>query len=743
MMPKESFIPELHDIGKLVDKDRIRPKIEGLGIKISDHTFENLTDEDFKKLNIEKPNSPSWWGQYHHVNIDKIDLNDWNFIPNEYKKCLFLLKIADHLASSVSRVGVEGIFAPKTEDLCKLNLIKLWNKKFYEKNEKLGRYWAAFKSIEDLKELFNEIQNCTSGEEFLEKYKEHLLLTPENKSFPWNLTTLYTHCKLVGKIYRVLEKHVSEVKENGRLVLEYLNKKVTKIKDAEGGNRTRKTNNPEDYKQGEWKFKLVKCKIQIPHYFVRLYYLNILRKREELIKAFIEKHSDYVLLYTHDFLLLFLPLNFDLNKMKELFQDFLDWNFIIECVEIGADLGILRTNLDEKKIRAKRSNDKSTLEVLDEPLNRAKVRLYYLQPKLSDNLDLPICDICQLNKGVERWKENIREWVCDKCQNIRELGEPFPQYAEWDKEETRVIWFKVSLDIEKLEQWLKKAFKEYLYEEIKKRIEDLERRISNLQNEMSKKQSERTRLIFYVKTLKDKNKKRKIGGSIKALSEEIKKLEEELEKLENKKNTLHEDLTDLNNKVNILLEEFRSLALIVDFVEDYKQMLKRYYEKLKEQGLLDLDRLPIRDYYELNVVKFDKEKLIQIVNTFVEIFDEIFPDVEKNEDSPVKISLFVGTTKYPLRDIWRFFEEGKENFINVRVQGVGYASYSYNEFREILKHERITGIFFDAIKILEKTGSNILHKLHLSKELSNRDLKIIAKIGHQKMYILTRLIKNE
>lgn len=664
----KKFIPELHDIGKLVDKNKI------VEIILSDHTFVNLRDSDFKKLGIKRPDSPSWWGQYHHYkicnkDIDYIDLNNWNFIPEEYRKNLFLLKIADHIASSVSRVGVEAIYRGKPK-----NLIKLWNRKFYEKQEKLGNYWAAFKSVDDLKELFEDIQNCSSGEEFLEKYKNHLLLTPENKAFPWNLTTLYTHCKLVGKIYRILENCVKEIKENEKLFLEYFNEKVTKVKEAEGGRRTRKTKNLEEYKQGMWKFKLIKCKINFPHYFIRLQDLNILRKREELMEDFIKKYPDITLFHTYNFLLLFLPLSCDMNEIKKMFKDFLKWNFIIECVEIEADLGILRSNLDRKKIKAKQSGDKQVLEVL-EKLNRAKVKFYYIQPEILDKIDLPICDICQLNKGVEWWKENIREWVCDTCQAIRNMGDPFSEYAEWDKENIKVIWFKISLNLERLENYLRMAFKEYI---------------------------------------KSDNK--------------------EYNKLLNR-------LNRINMTFDEFIDEFQSLALITDFIEDYRLMLREFYNNLKEMNLLSLNKLPIKNYYELNVTKLDySEKAIKIIEIFVDVFNKFFPDIRKDDSSPIKISLFIGSTKYPLRDIWRFFEKESENFINIRIQNIGLANYSYYEFKKILKLKKITSAYFDAIKVFKKTGSGMLYKLHLRKVISNEEFRIISEVDYRKTYLLMRLI---
>jgi hypothetical protein len=115
-MSKE-FIAELHDIGKLLDKNGLQ------NYNISNHTFE---DFDFSKHNINKPSSPSWWGQYHHKISNNLDINQWPDIDGAFRPDLFLLRLADHLASSVSRVLPPLGSAGESE-----GILKLWNQSFY------------------------------------------------------------------------------------------------------------------------------------------------------------------------------------------------------------------------------------------------------------------------------------------------------------------------------------------------------------------------------------------------------------------------------------------------------------------------------------------------------------------------------------------------------------------------------------------------------------------------------------
>ena len=157
------------------------------------------------------------------------------------------------MASSVSRATLEL----ERKSIPQEGILKLWNKNYYNSQKSRGKYWAAFKTIDDLKILFDEIENCRSREEFLNKYRDYLLLTPEDKSVPRNITSLYTHVELVGKIYRVLEKNARLITEpNGAIAIEYNGEKVKTIKEAEGGRRT--TGNT-DIDKGKRQARLVKC----------------------------------------------------------------------------------------------------------------------------------------------------------------------------------------------------------------------------------------------------------------------------------------------------------------------------------------------------------------------------------------------------------------------------------------------------------------------------------------------------
>lgn len=435
----EAFIAELHDIGKLVDKDKLNK------YQLSGHTFE---DFDFNKHKINKPTLPSWWGQYHHKVNASEEINGWNDIDTTYKPDVFILVLADHLASSISRALPQLGSAGESE-----GVLKLWNFKFYENEKIKGRYWAAFRSENDLKKMFAIFDKINSPYEFLNEYRDHLLITPEDKSIPRNITSLFTHIELVGKIFRVLRRH-SEIKTdiNGTLI-EMGGNQVTSIVKTEGGNRTSGNHNID---KGQWQARFIKCHIKFPHSFVRLQDMNLLVKQAELIKSFVTNYQDYVMFYMPDFISLFLPTGMEL---KDMFSGFLNNGFFIDYVETIADLGILRSNLDIKTLKARKANDQQTLTVLNK--RDTKVFKKILMPEdISEKIPPRICDICQMRPAVERIKENIREWICDKCYEARTEGNNFYYPEEWQNR--KVAWLQFNLNHDNLENWMQEAFDRYI-----------------------------------------------------------------------------------------------------------------------------------------------------------------------------------------------------------------------------------------------------------------------------------------
>ncbi len=644
---EREFIAELHDIGKLLDKDS--PEIQQY--ELTGHTFEKF---DFVRFKIEKPKSPSWWAQYHHKIKDEEDLNagdSWKDIPKKYRPDLFLLKLADHLASSISRVLPQLSSAGESE-----GVLKLWNCNFYEDEKNKGNSWAAFKNKDDLKKLFKIIDTITSPEDFLSQYHNHLILTPEDKFKPRNITSLYTHIELVGKIYMVLKEHCVIEEEVNVIKLNLNGEAVTTIKDAEGGKRTEGN---QDIDKGKWQARFIKCHIKYPHSFVRLQDINLLVIRNKLVQDFVAKYKDYVMFHTFDFISLFLPIG---KELKEMFKDFLDNGFFIEYIETIADLGILRSNLDIKIIRVRENNMSNIIRVLNS--RNTKVYRKTLISDILSNISPPICDICQMKPAKERIKENIKEWICDKCYEIRECGESFKYPDDW--QERKIVWCKFNLNSEKLENWLQKAFENYV-----------------------------------------------------------------------------DSLSNIENK-QILKEEFRSLACQSDFVSDYRNMIKAFWNKASNLAI----KKPISNYEELGVFLYSGENVKKIIDTFLEVYNEYFPDCEGGYLSPISLSLSISNIKYPIREHFRYFES-PEGFINIRNQNIFHSSYEKKEIECLINNLQPKSLHFlyKLASIYEKTKSNIIIVAEIMDNRKSQqnvaDLFSKIKISPEKILNFYRIIEVE
>lgn len=614
-MSKE-FMAELHDIGKLVDKTKLK------AYSLKGHTFE---DFDFSKLNISKPCSPSWWGQYHHKITVIDDINNWQNIDAAYKPDVFLLIVADHLASSISRALPQLGSADESE-----GVLKLWNFKFYEKEKSKGNFWAAFATDDDLKGMFEIFDKFNSPDEFLNTYRSHFLITPEDKSIPRNITSLYTHIELVGKIFRVLRKYFEIKTDNNGTFLELSGNQARSILKAEGGNRTSGNQNVD---KGQWQARFIKCHIKFPHSFVRLQDINLLVRQDKLITSFANTYRDYVMFYTHSFISLFLPVGMDL---KNIFKEFLNNGFFIDYVEMIADLGILKSNLEIKTLKARETNNQQTLAVL----NSRDTKIYkknLMSEALSEEIPPHICDICQMRPAVERIKENIREWVCDNCYEIRTAGGRFNYPEEWQNQ--KLVWLKFNLNHDKLENWMQEAFNRY---------------------------------IDSLNGLKDKQ---------------------------------------------TLKDEFRSLACHSDFVKDYIKMVKDFWQRCEDLGIMK----PISDYDEIGVCKYSGGLVNKIIEELVAIHNDYFPDCEDDEHSPVSLSLSISHIKYPIREHWRYFENPK-GFLNIR---------SHNVFEDTYTKEEIKWLM-DKLSEAERESPHLLYKLIGLYDGLNSEVNITVEILNNK-----------
>jgi len=656
-MASEKFIPELHDIGKLMSEELKEQLFKQFKIPKNAHTLINEVSDFII------PSSPSWISQYHHIkraqsgkwnekrglSIVSLSLQDWNFcsLHDNDRRNLFLLILSDHLASSFrvkdrevaeksEKSSIDADVSTESTKEQSKEFIKLWNLGGVFKNKPI--------LFDDLDKVLQEIETCQSSEVFFNRYEDSLKIIPEDKNFPRNVTSLYTHVMLVGKFFRVFDKVVETQlvrNEGGVIEVNYLGQKVATIRQAEGSSVFKSDAPSEDIREGKWRAKFLKCKITFPHSFVRLQDINLLRQQTELVERLQRDYSDEVLFATSNFFMLFLPITHE-DKERKIFQPFIEAGFHVEVIEIEADLWMLTSMADQWRSQAKR--DTPNQAALDKCAAMEKrhstVRLIHW-PKAADMPEIlapPLCDICLQEPGIERiegqteLQRNIREWIGEKCQEVRKLGEPFREYGnEWEPEGGKVCWFKFSLDQEKLLIWLENAFARYIGDPDKKS-----------------------------------------------------------------------------------LDEFRPIALQMDFNADYREMLQRFWQHFGSRKEM---KQPIDKYPELGVFKYSSERIQEVIEHYEALFAAPFPDCASGKDAPINLTVSIANIKYPIRDHWKYFDRAEKSWLNLRYHGVFEDAYTRQETRDIreviTEHQVRKSFLYNLIAIHERLNSEVALKMEI------------------------------
>jgi hypothetical protein len=283
------LVPELHDIGKLIDKEAtgVEHNFENYPIQLSSDTWKGITE--------------------HHCspNFKKYPTN-----PDTFKLC-----IADNMASAVSRYAVErrGLV---------FNVYKLWN----PCHESLTQ--SFIRSEEEIKQLLSFITKEPSANKFFTKYGDMLRKRTEDAALGKNVTSLYTHSKLTGQFFRIL------ISDNRRFDIE-----PEKLKDLS----REEVSNLIKRKQNEWKMSIIRCKINFVQTPVRARDMNVFKIREKLIDEIKNEMCDNIFFSTTDELLLFTPNGQDaLDKIKKKVQEFGFW---LDTVMVESQIASLEPKL--------------------------------------------------------------------------------------------------------------------------------------------------------------------------------------------------------------------------------------------------------------------------------------------------------------------------------------------------------------------------------------------------------------
>jgi hypothetical protein len=441
-MPGE-LVPELHDIGKMVDNDRVNTALQGLDLDSHSFTCADHRTVPLEASGLPLPRTATWQGivAHHEGAGPRTQLQqcvaDLNQAPQLLRRRelreladLYCLVLADHLSASTSRAFVRAL--SKWQIPSSAVVHKLWR---YPETEALpgGRY--PVESADDLRNLLDWLGADPSAEEFLRRFDGYLRAIPEEKGFPNAVTSLRTHCLLVGKYHRVLRRHT--VLDERQRALVYAGQAQKTYGDME---RT-------------WAFRLVRCEVAVPHRPARSRDLGVFKRLEAVFDSLEAdpERRDYLLMRTLDTMWLFAPVESE-RALADLLAPLLEAGFPVRSRALTRPL----TDLARNAGRLARSGTGVD----------GDLAVSTLYGQLPTEIAPPLCAQCQLAPGDRAWSDTrsgIEEPLCLSCYRTRvEYGDSFRRLARWEDEGAGVAWLRLGLDDAALGSLLPSLFERYL-----------------------------------------------------------------------------------------------------------------------------------------------------------------------------------------------------------------------------------------------------------------------------------------
>lgn len=384
--------PELHDIGKLIDR-----RATGLS-----HNLENY----HKQLSTD-----TWKGIVeHHCS------QNFKRYPTSVET--FKLCIADSRAASFSRYSVEG----EAENV--FNVHKLWKPSHDKRSQ------SFLTSSEDVERLIEFVAKDPSGNEFLSKYKDMLLIRAEDATEGRNITSLYTHCMLVGKFYRLLldeEVFPLSISEIAGLKKDQVDMLIRR-------------------KLNEWKIDVIYFSVNLTLIPVRAKDLNVFKMQEEFLDRLVKKYHDNVFFATDREILILHPKGEEVvNELDELVTEYGFW---LDLKRANIQLGSLKPDIRQIP----------------------QGRFDSIYPRLEPTITPPICELCQMAQASDEvWMDGesgITERLCGRCMKIRKRGALLQKFTTWEESNMgcSVCWARLTLDYETLLRTLGELYGKYLSE---------------------------------------------------------------------------------------------------------------------------------------------------------------------------------------------------------------------------------------------------------------------------------------
>ncbi|MEO0076465.1 MAG: hypothetical protein ABIK19_02205 [candidate division WOR-3 bacterium] len=428
---KDELVPEMHDLFKLTKYGHL-------------DTNEKL--EDFQTFKDYIPDNKTWQGIIGHHFFDENP--NYPTTPE-----VFILSIADHLASGISRESEQ-----RTGNV--YNVYKLWNPPEQNIDPRL-------QNDSDIIELLEFANKNPTGEDFLNKYKDLLKIRTEDAGKGKNISSLYTHSLLTGKFYRILKNSPTySINE----------KDLCKNKSEVKSLQKRKENQ-------EWQMYVIRCKVKFKQKPLRTKDLNIFSTIYQLFNDLKETCADNIFFISSDELIMFFP---DKSEALREIESLLNFGFYLEIAGVSRPL-----------------------EEITKPSSVTKhQRKENIWPPLPEYINPPICQICQMVSATKHWpidyiletkkvcdncrkilselsleeafmhlceedgqklwditEDTATEDLCENCYKIRAQGVRLLKLRNWTEAgDTKVVWLKLSLDFDHLNDTLNNLYQEYLNE---------------------------------------------------------------------------------------------------------------------------------------------------------------------------------------------------------------------------------------------------------------------------------------
>jgi len=442
------FVPEMHDLGKLCDKESLGgvPTTDGKLVRVHVHGRRPKKGEpvpdlsafatvDWNTWGVKEPTSDTWAVVRHHGNPAYRDLPDAAVPDLARRRRVFLTVLADHLAATVGRAVVNKYQASENE----MAVSVLWQRR-------RGRAEPMpIRTPAKLEQALNLVDSATNFGAFEARYGNDMRRVPEDKNALRSVTSLLSHLVLTGKFCRLLEKATTLGSDKqGRPCLVMDERRARSTEEAE---RT-------------WRGRLVRAEIRFHQQPARVGDLNVFERLQQAHAAFAEVHPDHLLFRSANTLWLFLPGAGKEGQpaLHELLRPYTDAGFYALCrVQERAlrSLGVwMSEEAREEVVEVLAGNQSSTRMP-----RRRRLEWESVYPAdIEASFEPPICDICQMRRARAYRYATATDYLCPLCKEIRDQGIE----QRWLEDEPMVAWVRVALDPDALDRVIVRFYSAYV-----------------------------------------------------------------------------------------------------------------------------------------------------------------------------------------------------------------------------------------------------------------------------------------